>query len=326
MSKSIDLTGKRFGRLIVLKRADDYFTKSGIKIKRWVCVCDCGSEKVVRQNELQSGQTTSCGCYHKEIVSNLNKKHGLSNKCGRLYPLWKSIKYRCYCKACTAYKNYGERGISMCDEWKNDFVSFYEWAIKNGYKEEKTDKGVNILTIDRIDVNGNYEPNNCRFVTNAEQAKNKRNSIPEEEKCLTCPVCGKQFVVKQRKGQKTCSIRCGRVLYYKNNPNVKDYTKICPVCNKPFDAKRGGHFNDAVYCSKKCKDLSNSPIWEYDGEAHRAVEWDEIVGMNAHCLINRKNLGWSIEEILTTPLRGKRNAKSKLQKNICDEERKGKED
>ena len=85
----------------------------------------------------------------------------------------------------------------MCDEWKNDFLSFHDWAIANGYKEEKTDKGLNILTIDRIDVNGNYEPSNCRFVTNAEQAKNKRNSIPIDEKFLKCPVCGKQFVKKK---------------------------------------------------------------------------------------------------------------------------------
>ena len=236
----------------------------------------------------------------------LGYKHGLSNKCGRLYPLWKSIKYRCYCKTSRDYKNYGGRGIVMCDEWKNDFLSFHDWAIANGYKEEKTDKGLNILTIDRIDVNGNYEPSNCRFVTNAEQAKNKRNSIPIEEKFLKCPVCGKQFVKKQRNGQKTCSNHCGRILYYREHPNTKDYMKICPICNKSFNAKRGGHYNDAVYCSKKCKDLSGSPVWEHNGQTHRVVEWAEIVGINAHCLLHRKDMGWTIEEILTTPLRGRR--------------------
>ena len=104
MSKSVDLVGKRFGRLVVSKRADDCFTKSGL---------------------------------HKEIVGSLNRTHGLSSKCGRLYPLWKSIKYRCYCKTCKSYKNYGGRGITMCDEWKDDFTSFCKWAIENGYKEEK---------------------------------------------------------------------------------------------------------------------------------------------------------------------------------------------
>lgn len=319
MSKSVDLVGKRFGRLVVLKRADDYFTKSGKKIKYWECVCDCGNKKNVRHANLQSGQTSSCGCLHKEIVGSLNRTHGLSSKCGRLYPLWKSIKYRCYCKTCKSYKNYGGRGITMCDEWKDDFTSFCKWAIENGYKEEKTDKGINVLTIDRIDVNGNYEPDNCRFITNAEQAQNKRNSIPKESKYLSCPVCGKQFELKRRKGQKTCSPRCGKILYHKEHPNTKDYTKICPVCHKPFNAKRDGHFNNAVYCSEKCKHLSDSPIWEYGGETHRVVEWSRIIGINAHCLINRKNLGWTIEEILTTPLGGKRNKKNKLQANLCNE-------
>lgn len=200
----------------------------------------------------------------------------------------------------------------MCDEWKNNFKSFYDWAISNGYKEEKTDKGLNILTIDRIDVNGNYEPSNCRFITNAEQAKNKRNSIPDEERYLKCPNCGKQFAINKRNGPKTCSVHCARIYYHKIHPNTKDYTKICPICDKPFNAKRGGHFNDAVYCSKRCKNLSESAIWEYNGEKHRVLEWAEIIGINAHCLYHRKELGWSIEEILTTPLRGRRNAKSKL--------------
>ena len=123
---------------------------------------------------------------------------------------------------------------------------------------------------------------------------------------LACSVCGKQFVKKQRNGQKTCSNHCGRILYYREHPNTKDYMKICPICNKSFNAKRGGHYNDAVYCSKKCKDLSGSPVWEHNGQTHRVVEWAEIVGINAHCLLHRKDMGWTIEEILTTPLRGRR--------------------
>lgn len=221
----------------------------------------------------------------------------------------KSIKYRCYCKTSKDYMNYGGRGIVMCDEWKNAFKAFYDWAISNGYIEEKTDKGINILTIDRIDVNGNYEPNNCRFVTNDVQAKNKRDTITDEERYRICPVCGKEYEISQRSGAKTCSRECGFKLRSKTHQNTKDYTKICPICNKKFNAKRGGHFNQAVYCSVKCKNISDSPVWEYNGESLHVVEWAEKIGINAHCLLNRKDMGWTIEEILTTPLRGKRNVK-----------------
>lgn len=230
------------------------------------------------------------------------KTHGLSNKCGRLYPLWKSIRYRCYSKTSKDYHNYGGRGIVMCDEWKNDFVAFHDWALANGYKEEKTDKGLNILTIDRIDVNGNYEPDNCRFVTNAVQAKNKRRCMAKEEKYVSCPVCGKEYVKKQKNGSKTCSYSCGRKLYYLQHPNTKDYTKICPVCQNKFEVK-DGHYNQRIYCCKECKNKSESPIWEYNGESLRVVEWAEKIGINAHCLLHRKELGWDIERILTTPMR-----------------------
>ena len=194
--------GQKIGRLYIVGRADDIVYPSGQRAIVYNCLCDCGNKAMVRKSQIINGNTKSCGCIQKEIIGSLNRTHGLSNKCGRLYPLWKSIKYRCYCKTSRDYKNYGGRGIVMSDEWKDDFHSFYKWAIDNGYKEDKTDKGINILTIDRIDVNGNYCPENCRFVTNEVQAKNKRNSILEEDRYRICPVCGKSIEFQKGTEQK----------------------------------------------------------------------------------------------------------------------------
>lgn len=305
MGKRIDITGQRYGRLVVLERAEDHITESGKRITRWKCICDCGNKKIIRQSELRNGHTQSCGCLHKEIFGSLNRTHGLSSKCGRLYPLWKSIKYRCYSPNCRYYKDYGGRGIVMCDEWRDNFQNFYDWAMANGYKEEKTEKGVNKLSIDRIDVNGNYEPSNCRFATNEVQARNQRKSMKDSERYRTCPICGKIFEIKQRSSTKTtCSKKCNGLLKRLNNK--KDYTKTCPVCNKEFNAKRGGHYKDAVYCSNECRNKSFSPIWEYNGEKLRVVEWAERTGVNAHCLLHRKDMGWDIERILTTPIKSKK--------------------
>ena len=168
-------TGQKFGKLTALRFVAR--RPSGKQFKTiWECKCDCGNIKELVIAEVVSGHTTSCGCVHKKKFGDLNRKHNMANKCGRIYGLWKSIKYRCNNPNNKSYKNYGGRGIKVCDEWQKDFMSFYNWAMQNGYKEEKLKNGLNKLTIDRIDNDGNYEPTNCRFVTNAENAKNKRNS------------------------------------------------------------------------------------------------------------------------------------------------------
>lgn len=207
MEYKIDLTGQRFGKLVVIAYVGK--KKTGEQYKSlWKCICDCGNEKITDVEALRSGHTTSCGCVHKEMISKLNRKHGFAHKCS-LYSVWKSMNGRCSNPKDKSYKNYGGRGITVCEEWQNDFMSFYFWAYSNGYKEEKLENGLNILTLDRIDNDDNYCPQNCRWVTNAEQAKNKQNNMSSEEKYKICPVCGKQYILKQRNGAKTCSRSCG---------------------------------------------------------------------------------------------------------------------
>lgn len=160
MGKFIDLTGQKFGRLTVIKRAE----KINNRIK-WLCKCDCGNEKKVNSAELLSGNTKSCGCYQKEQTSKARKTHGLSKT--RLYRIWKDMKVRCSYNKNDNFHWYGERNISVCQDW-NDFSAFAEWAIKNGYND--------FLSIDRIDTNGNYCPDNCRWISQKEQCKNRRNT------------------------------------------------------------------------------------------------------------------------------------------------------
>lgn len=153
--KCIDMIGQKFGKLTVVSRACN--DKKGQA--QWYCECECGGSTITTRYNLISGQTKSCGC--------ILRSHKLSESDIQLQAVFTNMKSRCYNKNNTHYKYYGAKGITICEEW-NNINAFREWAYANGYQPG--------LTIDRIDVNGNYEPSNCRWVSMAVQNKNKNNN------------------------------------------------------------------------------------------------------------------------------------------------------
>jgi len=164
MSKLIDLTGLSFGKLIVLRQEDSMGV--GRKTRsRWLCLCQCGEKSTVNGSNLRFGITKSCGCLVVESVSKSSFKHGHSKS--PTYIAWQSMKWRCSNRKATDYKDYGGRGIKVCDRWKNSFESFLE---DMGEKPSKR------FSIDRIDNNGDYKPFNCKWSTQIDQQNNRNNN------------------------------------------------------------------------------------------------------------------------------------------------------
>lgn len=157
------LSGQKFNRLYVICISERQSNKN----RHYLCRCDCGKEVVVGGYKLLSGATKSCGCYSRELASKRSFRHGASKT--RIYSIWGDMIDRCANKNNTEYKHYGERGISVCEEWKSNFIDFKRWADANGYEAN--------LTIERLNVNGNYDPSNCCWIAKSEQVWNRRVTL-----------------------------------------------------------------------------------------------------------------------------------------------------
>lgn len=159
----MDLTGRKYGRLTVIEPVKH---RNGKPYSGWLCKCDCGNTTYQQTYPLVNNLVVSCGCYNREKLqkNKIAKTHGMSQS--RIYITWRNMRVRCSNPKDKKFKDYGGRGIKVCEEWENSFEAFYSWAMANGYNDN--------LTIDRIDANGNYCPGNCRFITREENNKNRR--------------------------------------------------------------------------------------------------------------------------------------------------------
>ena len=310
MSKMIDLTGQQFGRLTVINRAEDYVSPKGHKLVQWLCECECGNKTIVTTSCLRGGQTQSCGCINREISRKRLLTHGDSDS--RLYKIWASMRERCRNSSDKNYRHYGGRGIFVCDEWDN-YVTFKEWALSSGYRED--------LTIDRIDVNGNYEPSNCRWVTIDIQANNRRNNhyITYNNKTQSMKdwsnEIGINYSALRRRIQAGWSPEKAfntpietkepvKIEYNGVTQTIGDWARKMGIPHSTIANRleKGWSVEKALTTT----DDARLKQITYNGKTQSIKDWADELGVNPNGLYTRiKNYGWSAEKALATPFREK---------------------
>lgn len=261
MGRIKNLVGQRFGQLEVISQA-------GVAKDRhilWLCRCDCGNEIICGGNVLKSGNTRSCGCFQKEGARQRQRTHGLSGT--KLYNIYYSMLARCYNSKNTAFVYYGKRGIKVCKEWKENLLHFVSWSSNNGYKEH--------LTLDRIDNDGDYTPENCRWITMKEQSKNKRKKLIDFN--------------NEKHSLKEWSVLLN-IPYATLHRRLKHKWPIEKAFTTPVPVKEKQRIDKITF----------------NGETKTQAEWCRELNIPRYTLSKRiTQQGWSVEKAMTTPIKKK---------------------
>lgn len=256
MGKLIDLTGKKFGRLTVIERTENNHRGNVM----WKCICECGNEKIVSRNCLNQGITKSCGCLLKEARHSNTRKHGKTKT--RLYRIWAKMKERCNNPKTKSFVYYGGRGITICEEWLNDFQAFYDWSMANGYSDN--------LSIDRIDVNGNYEPGNCRWADTKTQANNKTTN---------------RYITLNNKTQ-----------------TLQQWSKETGINHSTIQVR----IDEMGWTKEQAIKSQVRGKYTFNGKTQSLEEWANELGIKRRTLLNRmSSRKMTLEEAFTEPLRNK---------------------
>lgn len=272
---AIDSTGQKFNRLLAIER----FKKPNRNEYFYKCICDCGNTTVVSGNALRKGKTKSCGCLIKENSGKNFETHKLSKT--HLYKVWLWIKDRTHRGNVNCNNNYYKNNIKVCDEWQNDFVSFYNWSYENGYTDEKLPNGRYKWTIDRIDVYGDYSPSNCRWATMQEQQNNRTNN---------------HYITYN--GKKDTLANWSRIL---NFPYRLVLERLIA----------GYSFEDAIDMKTNFK----KDYFEYNGKLITKYDIAEMTGFNFRTVESRFARGWDVGKVINTPIQIQ-NKKKKEKQNV----------